>query len=172
MKPGFMQRGALIAMGAITLTTVMSVAAEERMSARDAIETVRADLKADRKVIIAQEMNFNANESEAFWPLYRNYRAEVDRVGDRIAKLVLQYTDLYPDVPEAKAGEMLSQYAKIETELLTVKKTYYRKMAKVIPASKVFRFAQLENRLDLGTRLALANAIPVLTPSNSEKTAQ
>jgi len=32
----------------------------------------------------------------------------------------------------------------------------------VLPASKVFRFAQLDNRFDLGTRLALAAWLPVM----------
>ena len=168
MKPGFMKKWMLGAITASFCTAFMSIAADAQMSPRDAIETVRADLKADRKVTIAEEMDFTSRESEAFWPIYRNYRAEVDRVGDRIAKLVLHYADLYPAVPETKAAEMLSEYAKIETELLTIKKSYYRKMAKVIPASKVFRFAQLENRLDLGTRLALASAIPVLASPTSE----
>ena len=169
MKPGFIKKWMLSAIGASVCTAITSVAADPQMTPRDAIETLRTDLKADRKVIIAEEMNFSAKESEAFWPVYRSYRSEVERIGDRMTKLVLQYADLYPDVPEAKASEMLSEYARIERELPSVRKTYYKKMAKVIPASKVFRFAQLENRLDLGTRLALANSIPVLQIQNQPK---
>jgi hypothetical protein len=129
---------------------------------RDGVEALRADLKADRKAIIAEEMKFTERESEAFWPLYRSYRAEVDKVTDRIVNLVFEYADYYPNVPDEKASDMLKKYAKAESDLLGVKQKYLKKFGKVMPASKVFRFAQLDNRFDLGTRVALANSIPVM----------
>jgi len=129
---------------------------------RDAIERLRSDLKADRNSVIAQEMSFTPKESEAFWPVYRSYRAETERVADRIVELVLEYEDLFPDVPEQKATEMLKAYTKAEGDLLNIKRKYLKKFGKVLPASKVFRFAQLDNRFDLGTRLALAASLPAL----------
>ncbi len=129
---------------------------------RDAIEVIRAELRADRKAIIAEEMKLNERESAAFWPLYRSYRAEVETTTDSLIAMILDYADLYPNLPEAKAREMLNQYTKIEANLLSIKRKYLRKLGKVLPASKVFRFAQLDSRYDLGTRLALATRIPVL----------
>ncbi len=129
---------------------------------RDAIESIRADLQADRKTAIAEEMNFTVQESDAFWPLYRKYRADVEKVTDRIVELVFEYADLYPNVPDHKAAELLKEYAKVEANLLSIKRKYLKKFGKVLPASKVFRFAQLDNRFDLGTRVGLAVAIPML----------
>jgi len=129
---------------------------------RDGIESLRADLKADRKVLIAQAMQFSPKESDAFWPIYRDYRAEVEKATDKIVELVLQYADLYPNVPEQKAAEMLKEDLKFEEDLLGIKRKYLKKLGKVLPASKVFRFAQLDYRLDLGTRVALAASIPVM----------
>lgn len=129
---------------------------------RDAVEMLRADLKTDRVAMMAEEMNLTEKEGAAFWPLYRSYRAEVDKVTDHFVELVLEYGDLYPTVPEKKAGEMLSRYSKIEGQLLSTKRKYLKKLSKVLPASKVFRFAQLDNRYDLGVRVGLALRIPVL----------
>jgi len=122
----------------------------------DAVESLRSDLKADRQVLIAQNMKLTDRESEAFWPLYREYRSEMDKVTDRIVELLFEYADLYPNVPEQKAGELLTQYLKMEEDLLAVKRKYLKKLQKVLPSSKVFRFAQLDSRFDLGTRVALA----------------
>ena len=132
-------------------------------TSRDAIESLRADLKANRKVIIAEEMKLTDQESQAFWPIYNNYRAETEKAGDRIAELVLEYADLYPNVPEQKAHEMLSQYTKIEADLLAIKRKYLKKFGKVLPSSKVLRFAQLDNRFDLATRVGLAETVPILS---------
>lgn len=131
-------------------------------TARDALETLRGDLKADRKAIIAEQMNLTDSESDAFWPIYRNYRAEVEKVTDDIVKMVLEYADLYPSVPDEKASELLKKYGQAEASLLNIKRKYVKKFEKVLPASKVFRFVQLDNRYDLGIRVGLAAAIPVL----------
>jgi len=137
-------------------------------SRRDVIETFRSDLRADRKTIIAEEMKFTESESEAFWPIYRDYRAEVGKIVDNVVKIVLEYADLYPNVPEEKAREMLKQYTKAEEDLLKVKTKYLKKFDKVLPPSKVFRFAQVDNRLDLATRMAMAASIPLLPSSATQ----
>ncbi len=137
---------------------------------RDAVECARADLKADRKAVIAEEMRFTPRESDAFWPIYRNYRAEVERVTDRMVNLVFEYSDFYPDVPEQKAKQILKDYTKVEADLLGVKRKYLKKFGKVLPATKVFRLAQLDNRFDLGTRLALAAWIPVMPAPQAQPT--
>ncbi len=129
---------------------------------QDAVETLRSDLKADRTAFVAEQMQLSDQESEKFWPVYRSYRAEVDQLTDSVVKLILEYIDLYPHVPERKAKDLLDQYTKIEERLLDVKRKYLKKLGKVLPASKVFRFAQLDNRFDLGVRLGLAASIPVL----------
>jgi hypothetical protein len=116
----------------------------------------------DRKALIAEQMKFTDQESEAFWPIYRSYRAEVEKVTDGLVELILEYSDLYPNVPEDKAGELLKQYIKAETNLLSVKTKYLKKLGTVLPASKVFRFAQLDYRLDLGIRTGLAASIPLV----------
>ncbi len=153
--------------GAISICMAMASPASAQIP-RDAIEGLRADLKADRTVAIADAMMLSDQESTEFWPIYRRYRAEVEKVADRMVVLVLEYADLYPNVPERKAAEMLKQYTSIEADLLSIKRKYLKKIGKVLSASKVFRFAQLDNRLDLGTRLALAGAIPVLPAGQNQ----
>jgi hypothetical protein len=138
---------------------------------RDILEVIRSDLKADRKVIIAEEMSLTKKETDAFWPIYNSYRAEMEKGSDGIAELILEYADLYPEVPDEKAIEMLNRYTKIEDNLLKIKKKYLKKFAKVLPPAKLFRFAQLDNRLDLSTRVGIAVSIPVLPAGQSQPTA-
>src|SRR5438093_6990102 len=136
-------------------------------NAVDEIEVVRSVLKADRKVVMAEGMQLTDRESSAFWPLYREYRAAMDKVGDGRLELVLEYAELYPNVPEEHAKQMLKKYAALEEKSVGVRNKYSKKLAKVLPASKVLRFAQLENRLDLALRVQLAAHIPLMpTQSN------
>ena len=119
-------------------------------------------------MVVAEAMQLTEAESAAFWPLYREYRAEMDKLGDGIVKLVLEYADAYPNVPEDRAEKLLKDYFALEKDLVNVRAKYLKKIAKVLPASKVLRFAQLENRLDLVLRLQMASAVP-LVPADKAK---
>lgn len=127
------------------------------------IEAGRAELKADRKAVITEALQLTDQESAAFWPLYAEYRAAMDKVGDRLLKLILEYAKVYPNVPEDRAKELLKDYLALEKELPDERAWYMKKFTKILPASKALRFEQLENRLDLALRVQLASAIP-LTP--------
>lgn len=148
------------------LTTVLTAAptrAEQNLT--DAIETVRGLYQADRRTAVAETLELTDAESAAFWPLYRQYRAESEKLGDALVKLVLEYADVYPDVPASRAAAMLKQYTTLEEKLVKTRATYVRKAGRVIPAAKALRWAQIENRLDLGLRLQLASVIPLVPAS-------
>jgi len=134
---------------------------------RDELEVVRGALKADRKVVIAEGMQLTDKESAGFWPIYREYRSEMDKVSDGRVELVLEYAELYPDVPEDRAKMMLKRYTALEEKATNVRNKYLKRLGKVLPAAKVLRFAQLENRLDLVVRAQVAAAVP-LVPGNNK----
>ncbi len=98
-----------------------------------------------------------------FWPLYREYRTAMDKIGDGIVDLLREYADDYPKIPEDRAKQLLKDFMALEKELPGERASYMKKFARILPASKVLRLAQLENRLDLALRLQMASVIP-LTP--------
>ena len=155
------KRNVTICIAAAALIRANPVPAVDQ-GARDAVETLRADIRADRTTMIAEQMQFSQQESDQFWPMYRNYRVEVDKATDEIVKLVLEYSDVYPNVSEDKAREMLERYRKAEAQLFKIKGKYLKSFGKVLPATKVFRFAQLDNRYDLGVRVGIAASVPIL----------
>ena len=107
-------------------------------------------------------MQLTEKESKTFWPLYHEYRAEMDKVADGLISLVKDYDKSYPDVPEASAERMLKDLIDLEKKQLATREKYLKKFSKVLPAPKTLRFAQVENRLDLALRLELAAGIPLV----------
>jgi hypothetical protein len=128
----------------------------------DAIEVVRATYRSDRQTFLAETLQLTESESAAFWPLYRSYRADIDKLGDGLVKLVLEYADVYPNVPEDRARQMLKDYTALEEKLVNKRAWYLKRAAKALPVAKVLRWAQLENRMDLGLRLQLAGSVPLV----------
>lgn len=138
-------------------------AAARSQSAPDALEVARSAIKADRQAVLAAGLNLTDGEAAAFWPLYREYRLEMDGIGDGLVKIVLEYADAYPAaLEEAQATRLLKEFGALEAKWVATRSKYARRLAKVMPASKVLRFLQLENRLDLAMRLQLASAIPLV----------
>ena len=147
---------------------IVSASAGAAENLTDAIEVVRATYKADRQVFLAETLQLTESESAAFWPLYRSYRAEMDKLGDGLVKLVLEYADVYPDVPEERAQAMLKEYSALEQKLASTRAWYLKRAGKVLPATKALRWAQLENRMDLVLRLQMADAVPLVPVPQSK----
>jgi hypothetical protein len=137
-------------------------------NALDELEVIRSAHKTDRKPAVAEAMQLTEEESVAFWPLYREYRAAMDKIGDGLVKLVLEYADAYPDVPEERAKRLLKDYTALEEDFTDRRTSYLKKFGRILPAAKALRFAQIENRLDLAVRLQLAGAVP-LAPAKKAK---
>ena len=162
----------------ITKTVVLAVAAGlltlaapcvAAQNVLDDIEVLRSSIKVDRKVIIAEGLQLTEAESAVFWPLYRQYRVEMDKCADGVMTIVLEYADVYPNVPEDRAKKLLKDYTALEQKLANRRAWFFKKFAKVLPAVKAMRFAQLENRLDLAVRLQLASVIPLVPTGGKPK---
>lgn len=152
-----------IAVALLTATSLASRAAEVPVQdAADALEAVRSVIKADRQAVVAEAMQFTQAEGEAFWPAYHRHRSEMDGVGDRIKGLILEYGQLYPDVPDDRAKRMLKDLVDLEKKQTATRASFLNKLVKILPPAKALRFAQVESRLDLAVRAQLAAHIPLV----------
>jgi len=57
---------------------------------QDLVEVARSVIKADRQAIVVATMELTQTEAKDFWPLYNQYRSEMDKVADGMIKLVLE----------------------------------------------------------------------------------
>jgi Spy/CpxP family protein refolding chaperone len=131
-------------------------------------EVVRGTYRTDRQAFVAENLTLTETEKAAFWPIYEKYRADMEKIGDELVKLVLEYADVYPNVSEEHAKKLLKDYASLEDKLTSTRRSYLKKAGKVLPASKVLRWAQLENRMDIGLRMQLAGAVPLMPTASSK----
>jgi hypothetical protein len=148
----------------VLLTAGLSVAAWQgnAQTVDDQIQVARGALKADRKATVAETMQFTGDEGKAFWPLYEQYRTEIQKQGDALLKLVKEYGQLYPNVPDDRAKVMLKELGDLEKKRVDTRNSYLKKIEKVMSPAKTLRFAQVETRLDLALRLQLAASIPLV----------
>ena len=126
-----------------------------------AVEMQRQFTEAQRTMIIADNIVLTAVESEEFWPVYREYRAEVGKLNDRFVKLVTSYATNYQSIDDAAASELLKESFSIDAGRVKVSKKYAKKMGKFLPGVKLIRFVQIESRLDAVMEIKVKNSIPL-----------
>jgi hypothetical protein len=126
------------------------------------IELTRAAIQVRRQALVTAVMDLDTKEADAFWPLYREYRAEMAKVGDRFVNLLIQYGDNYDTLSDEQAGRMLDEYLAIEKARNGIKKKYVSRFRKVLPTRKVTRFFQADNKFDVLINAELAAGIPLV----------
>ena len=127
----------------------------------DEIASVRSVAQSDRKTIVDHAMQLTPQESTAFWPVYNKYREEVTRVNDQLVKVITDYAAQRDTLTDAQANKLVTDYLAYEQSALDLRKKYLKQFTAVIPITKVARFYQIENKLDVVQRLGLASEIPL-----------
>ena len=134
-------------------------------SETDQLQQLRAEIQADRQAVVMANLKLTDAEGQAFWPLYREYRGEMAKVGDRLQKLIQDYAVTYESATAEQAKAMVDEMMSIQRAELKVKETYLPKFRKVIPELKVARFLQIENKIDTLIKIDLAANIPLIGPA-------
>ena len=129
---------------------------------RTELEVGRAEIQANRQAIVANALKLSAQESKDFWPLYREFQAELGKGTDRMADLIVEFTEAYPNQSADEAEGQIEELLKIQTAQLKVKQKYLPRFKKILPLIKVARYYQLENKLDAVINLELARTIPLI----------
>ncbi len=125
------------------------------------IQLTRAVIGAQRQALVTQGMDLSLDEMQSFWPLYREYRLEAAALGDRLVALILTYVENQQNLTDQLADRLLSESMSIEKDRASLKARYLPRFKKVLPARKVVRFYQIENKLDIAILAELAKQIPL-----------
>jgi polyhydroxyalkanoate synthesis regulator phasin len=134
-------------------------------SETDQLQQLRSEIQADRQAVVMANLKLTDAEGQAFWPLYREYRGEMAKVGDRLQKLIQDYAVTYENATPEQAKAMVDEMMSIQRADLKVKESYLPRFRKVIPELKVARFLQIENKIDTLIKLDLAANIPLIGPA-------
>lgn len=160
MKMRILLAAALLSLGVFSN---VSAAQSSEPSLDSYIESLRADLRADKIDIITEAMRFNDQESQAFWPVYRRYEADVTKVNDQRLALIKTYSDKFITMTDADAKAIIEQSIDFESRRTDVKKKYAQEFQKAgLSPLAVAKFLQLEHRLDLLVDLKIASELPSL----------
>lgn len=137
-----------------------------------AIEVARADSRAERANIVGRGMSLSDKEASAFWPIYRQYEYERSRLEDSRVAVIKEYADKYPNLTDAEAKGMAERMFEYESHVTALKKIFFKKFNRVLPALTVTKFFQLDRRIDLLADMNLESSLPPLTQARDTAVTQ
>ncbi len=131
-------------------------------SVDDYAEVVRSVISTEKKVLITEVMQLSGSESTAFWALYNEYQEKLYKVGTKRVQLIKDFAENFDTMSGDKAKEVMLSANAIEGEYLKLKKSYTKKFMKILPAKKVLRYFQAENKIKLLIDSEISSEIPLL----------
>jgi len=121
-------------------------------------------IKADKKLVVAANMQLTEEESKGFWPVYDAYQKDLAGINQRLLGTIKRYADAYNKgaVPDATAKKLMNEYLAVEEAELKLKRAYVPRLEKVVPGAKVARYLQIENKIRAIFKYELAAQIPLV----------
>ena len=114
----------------------------------DNMQILLDKVKADKKLLIATNMELTDSEAKGFWPVYEGYQKKLTAINRRIGKLVEDYAADYraktlTDEKAKKFTDELVAIGKAEAELQAAS---VPKLNKVLPPKKVLDIYRLKTK--------------------------
>jgi polyhydroxyalkanoate synthesis regulator phasin len=130
----------------------------------DNMEILRDKVKADKKLLVAANMQLTESEAKGFWPVYEEYQKDLTGINQRIAKLIESYAVDYQanTLTDEKAKKLTDELVAIGEAEAKLQKASVPKLSKVLPPKKVARYLQIENKIRALVKFDLAKGVPLV----------
>jgi Spy/CpxP family protein refolding chaperone len=129
----------------------------------DNMQILREKLKADKKLLVAANVQLTEAEAKKFWPIYEDYQKELHKLNDQIAMLLVDYAKDYNarTLTDAKASALADRSLAIEEAELKLKRAMLAKVRKALPGIKAAQYMQIENKIRALVKYEIAGEVPL-----------
>ena len=130
----------------------------------DMMQVLQEKIKADKKLVVSVNMELTESEAKGFWPVYEGYQKDLKKINQRIGTLIESYAADYQadSFSNDKAKKLTEEFLSIQKNEAKLTETYTPKLSEVLPAIKVARYLQIENKIRAIVKYELAAAVPLI----------
>jgi len=128
------------------------------------MDILRQKVKADKKLVVAANLQLTDAEGAAFWPVYDAYQKDLQQLNQRMGAMVVAYANAYNKGPVANdvAKKLLDEALAVDDAEAKLRASYAPKILGTLPATKAARYIQIENKIRAALRYELAAGIPLV----------
>ena len=149
---------------ACAIVVCLAAPAMSQSTSKTNMDILSQKIKADKKLLIAENLKLTDAEGAAFWPVYDAYQKDLETINRRLTAAILAYADAYNKGPVTNdaARKLLDEALAIDEAEAKLKSTSAPKILAALPATKAARYIQIENKIRALVRYELAAGIPLV----------
>ncbi len=154
----------VLVVSVVTLAVASSLCLAQDKPA-DNMDILREKIQADKKLLVAENMQLTEAEAKSFWPVYEAYQNELFLLQKRSLRLISDFAEAYEKMTDKDAKKLLDEYMTIEGLRVKLRQAYLPKFRATLPEKKVVRYYQIENKIHAVLFYELAKSIPLVNVS-------
>jgi hypothetical protein len=120
-----------------------------------------SQIQSDKRAIVLPALQLTDAEVQFFTPIYDKYQAEMKKVYTRSGEILNKYASNYDSMTDDAAEEILKEAFAVREDRNDVLKDYAKRLGKKLPATKVLRWVQIENKLMALVDWQMAQIVPL-----------
>ena len=151
-------------LGLAVVASLVFVAALAQDTATSDMDVILDKIKADKKLLVAVNMDLSEDEEAAFWPVYDAYQRQLEELNARTANVVADYADGYNSelLDDAMAAELVNEMLDIEAAEVVARKALVSELQGSIPGIQLARYLQIESKIRAAIRYEIAAGVPLI----------
>lgn len=153
----------------ITLTAVAALGAAHgalaqtsgEISMSDQEQLLIARIQGDKRAIVLSTLQLTDAEVQAFTPIFDKYQADMKKLATRYTDVLNKFASNYDSMTDDAAEDILEESFEVREDRIELLQEYAKRMGKKLPATKVLRWVQIENKMTALLDWQTAQIIPL-----------
>lgn len=126
------------------------------------IEMLKHDIKDAKTEVLTSVMKFSAEDAALFWPIYKTYQDQAEKLSDERLALIKEYGAAYWSITDSQASDIAKRWFALQNKRSVALQALYSELAEKMTASTALKATQLEYRLNLILDMQIANELPMI----------
>jgi hypothetical protein len=147
---------------------VQDPSTSQELNTRAYIQLLRTDLNAQKEQIIKETMQLDEKQAAVFWPIYKDYESALAKLSDEKLAMIHDYAANFMTMNDEKADQLAQRVMALDDQRNALRRQYYDRMRKSLPAVVVARFFQVDNQIQLLVDLKIASNLPIIEAADQK----
>jgi ribosome-binding ATPase YchF (GTP1/OBG family) len=133
----------------------------QAINTRDQNELIISQIQTDKRAVVLSALQLNDAQVAAFTPIYDEYQREMKGVMTRGTDVINKFAANFGSMTDDAAKGIMKDFFKVRNDRNALLEEYAKKFGRVLPATKVLQWVQVENKLNTLLDAEAASIIPL-----------
>ena len=151
----------VVALTALAAFGAAEASLAQAVNTRDQNELIISQIQTDKRAVVLSALQLTDTQVAAFTPIYDEYQREMKDLFARGSAVIEKFAANYGSMTDDAAKDIMKDFFKVRNERNALLEEYAKKFGRVLPATKVLQWVQVENKLNALLDAEAASIVPL-----------